>query len=923
MNRFLLLSVLLPGCLAAAFSAEAKSVTADQALQRVTGNAAMKPMGMGAIRTNPVLAHTFTATAAESEPMVYVFNRGAGRGYIVTPADDMFPAVLGYGDTGDFNIDSIPDAMKSFLEDYAREIEYTVSNNSGEVACMAIADPGWAPVEPLLTTQWDQDLPYSLNCPDLVLLDSSGSPTGQTIPTVTGCVATSLAQVMNYHKWPDVGVGSNKYEWKTYSDVESKVLELDFSKIHFDWDNMLPKYTTAADGTKNYNDAQAKAVADLMYACGISVNMTYNMAQAGGSGAVSRQQSVALVNNFKYSRSIRYKYRDYCSSAEFERIIYDNLKEGLPVLYNGRSSAGGHSFVCDGYSGNHYFHFNWGWSGISDGYFYLARLDPTTQGIGGSSGGFNTNQGISYNIRPVRDGVDTGEAEKGAFTCVGDFNYLERKESSSTSGETLTYTYFNVTNPINSYNAGFWNLSAATFTGYLGVVVRDSEGSDVFVPGVTVTNIASNAGYTRIPAYLESFGEGVYTIHPAFYDPAAEDGDLMQIANGHKGYVVMTVDADGERTFRNLDTDDLVATAPQMMVNCFNYSGSVLANAGHDYLITVTNLSPNTDYYGDLTLVLKNSRGVQLTTKPLGKYDIPAGLTIPMSFNLNLDVLKATYKVSFRDSYGRDLPGEFPLTISGKATSITTQLRTMSFSPTDILPQTSTDVVFQVGNYGQTDVAAPKFALLYAPTGETPSKGWTFSYGSLTIPSGKAYNLSLTGCPFNLDEGDYDIIIYWYEPQTDGTEKPVAISGRYQLRVGYPVESVALQEQHKAVAAGDSVQLTADITPTNATFRTLAWTSSNDAVATVDNEGRVAAVAPGQAYISATAHNGATDLCEIEVKEPSAIDSIGADSAEPVKAVYTTSGIKVLDCPTAAQIDALEGGVYILQKEDGAVKIKK
>ncbi len=915
--------MLLCAC-AVSLTAAATPVTPDQALQRAIGQASSSKMKKKPAKGTARLAHTFRATT-EQEPTLYVFNKGTGDGYMITPADDRFPALLGYGDNGDFNIDEISPAMKSFIEDYSREIDYAIKNETEDSRTSAIASPGWEPIAPLLKSKWDQGNPYNLCSPPLEVIDATGSPTGQQIPTVTGCVATSMAQVMYYHKWPDVGVGSNSYEWKTYSDVLAKQLKCDFTQMRFDWDNMLDTYSYDQNGNPTWSEAQAKAVADLMYACGISVNMSYNMEQAGGSGAVSRQQSFALVDYFKYSKSIRYKYRDYCPSWEFEEIIYNNLKEGLPVLYNGRGSAGGHSFVCDGYGGDHYFHFNWGWSGVSDGYFYLARLSPQTLGIGGAAGGFNSGQGISYNIRPVKDGVDTGTPELPYFNCVGNFDFDSRAELTAANGSKLMYTNFKVTAPVSGYNAGFWNMSSTPFTGYIGVAVQDKDGKINFVPGLECKALQSNSGTQKIPAYLEKFKEGTYTVYPAFINTVDEESDFIHVVNGYRDHVTMTVDAEGNRTFTDATIEEELATAPELAVTCFSYAGKIYSNNSHDFLMSVANHTSDKDYYGDLTMVIKDSRGRELTKMPIGKYDIPAGLTIPYSFSLTLEVLKKDYIVSFRDSYGRDLPGEYPLSVSETGKALTTQLRIMSFSPTEILPKSTIDnITFQVGNYGTTAITAPQFGIAYYKLGETTGKGWNFQYPNLSIESNRIYNLTLTGLPVDLDEGDYEVRMYYYEPAAaaegeEPTTKRVTISGPIAVRVGYPVETVTMNEHAIQLKPGETRKLATSLTPDNATFRILTWISSNPAVATVDNKGNVTAADEGHAYISATAYNGANDVCEITVSGSSEISEIEASGARII-AVYSASGIKVLDSPTAEALLGLPAGLYMVQTDKGTYK---
>ena len=103
--------MLLCAC-AVSLTAAATPVTPDQALQRAIGQASSSKMKKKPAKGTARLAHTFRATT-EQEPTLYVFNKGTGDGYMITPADDRFPALLGYGDNGDFNIDEISPAMKA------------------------------------------------------------------------------------------------------------------------------------------------------------------------------------------------------------------------------------------------------------------------------------------------------------------------------------------------------------------------------------------------------------------------------------------------------------------------------------------------------------------------------------------------------------------------------------------------------------------------------------------------------------------------------------------------------------------------------------------------------------------------------------------------------------------------------------------
>ena len=913
---------LLSGLVLAAPSLTARTLTPAQALQRLDGAPATKMMKARPVASQIKLAHTFTASDS-AKPMVYVFDKGAGNGYLVMAADDLFPAVIGYGDHGTFDIATVPAAMKSFIEDYARQMEYITASYADKAALSAVADDGdeRQPVAPLLKSTWNQDAPYNGMAPTLELIDSeTGKVTGQTIETPTGCVATSMAQVMYYHKWPDTGTGSHGYDWQPYRDVLKKNLKCDFSQTSFDWDNMLDNYTEGY-----YSEKQAQAVAQLMYACGISVDMNYNTDAAGGSGAQSKKQASALPAYFKYSKGIRYKYRDFCTSAEFEDAIYNDLSQGLPVLYHGRGTAGGHSFVCDGYAGNHYFHFNWGWGGMSDGYFYLARLDPANLGIGGGGGAFNTCQGIIYNVRPVRDGVDNGTPELPYFVCNGNFDFLQEKTVTATDGKDHAFAFFTVTSPMAYYgNAGIFNLSASDFNGYLGIVF-EKEGGDqpYFIPSMEAKDLTPGMGATQVNAMLETLEPGKYRLRPAYYDTDHENMDYVNAINGYRNYVNLVVAEDGTRTYTNCDRKDDAATAPQMAVTGFNYTGTINKGAAKTYLVTLANYSETDDYYGDLTLVLRSRTGRELGTFPLGNYNTPAGQTLSGNASITLDVLKGNYKIGFRDSYGRDLPGEYSISLQGPVSELTTDLRVNSFTPTDIEPHTTINTItFQVGNYGKTNVVAPKFGIGIYKVGESQGKGWTWSYPQATLNVNYIYTLRLNGLPVNLDEGEYNVEMYWYPANEDGTEgtERVLIGKGIRMRVGYPVTMLSFADNRLELETGKSARADVTIYPENATFRTLTWTSANPAVATVDSEGNITGVAAGTAYVTATAYNGASANVLVKVSGESGVEDILA-SAEPILAVYTLTGVKLLDAPADADLQSLAPGLYIAVTASGSYKM--
>lgn len=399
MNKYLL-SLLSALSVAGLISAE--TLTPEQALKRA-GLSKITPTR--SMNTLPV----FTSLTKSGEPTVYIFDNLHTDGYIMISADDVAAPILGYSDNSSFNSEEMPPQMKWWIEECGRQIEY--ARNSGYAQYSSTSRSGKTEISPLLSTIWNQGTPFNNDCPKV-----NGTK------TPTGCVATAMAQVMNYWKYPEVGTGAGII--KLPDTGKQDVLQ--FRQKKFDWGNMIDSYNGS------YTDEQAAAVAYLMKACGYSCDMAYT---PNSSGALSINAAKALFENFKYNPNLQYLNRDYLSATEWENIIYAELAAKRPVLYGGRSSSVGHEFVCDGYDGNGYFHFNWGWGGMSDGYFLLDALNPGAVGTGGGTGGgFNFGQDIVVGIQPEATPVQNPRLVQGGWltaTVTGNKMSLKLKYNNS------------------------------------------------------------------------------------------------------------------------------------------------------------------------------------------------------------------------------------------------------------------------------------------------------------------------------------------------------------------------------------------------------------------------------------------------------------------------------------------------------------
>ena len=302
----------------------------------------------------------------------YIFNAEGNGGFVIVSADDRTEAILAYADQGYFDTSAMPENVRKWLEGYAEQIK---ALGNSEVKSVPRRTEK-AAVEPLITCHWNQGSPYNLRCPD----DEEGT-------SVTGCVATAMAQVMYYHQWPQEATAVIP-AYKTWE----KGLDMpELPAIVFKWDKMKDEYKYDETGEA------AEAVAELMLYCGQAVEMDYT-----SSGSAANVSAATMIYYFGYSKTAKDVSRRNYTTLDWENMIYNEVYNCRPVLYGGSSTSGGHEFVIDGYDGNGFFHVNWGWGSYCDGYFLLSVLNPNGRGIGGgsSSDGYSIGQDAVIGLQP-------------------------------------------------------------------------------------------------------------------------------------------------------------------------------------------------------------------------------------------------------------------------------------------------------------------------------------------------------------------------------------------------------------------------------------------------------------------------------------------------------------------------------------------
>ncbi len=311
-------------------------------------------------------------------PLFYAINFEEG-GFVLVSATDAAIPVLGYSPEGEFSLQDQSPSMLHWIKGYELQLDEIIRDDIpatpgivNEWSALMNYSPADSPntreirgVEPLLPSRWNQGSPYNDLCPE----DNTG-PGGHVY---SGCVATAMSQIIYYWRYPLQGIGSSGY----YSDYG--YLFVDFSEAEYRYEEMTNSIT-AAD---HYE------MAEIQYHCGVAVDMMYS---GSGSGAYSFDAATALRNHFGYSNTLTLKSKDDYSDVAWADLMKQNLDNGWPMYYNGYGS-GGHAFNLDGYQGDDYFHFNWGWGGTANGYFYLNNLNPN-----GSN--FNEGQGAIVNFVP-------------------------------------------------------------------------------------------------------------------------------------------------------------------------------------------------------------------------------------------------------------------------------------------------------------------------------------------------------------------------------------------------------------------------------------------------------------------------------------------------------------------------------------------
>lgn len=461
----------------------AREVTAEQARQTATRFWQSTPKTRGEAAPAWQLVRDSESAATRSSgahPAYYVFDNTAGPGFVIVAGDDVAMPVLGYSFDSEFPSGTLPPNLQAWLDGLRETVNKARATGwkaESHVTQAWASTHGSTPVVKLETALWNQDDPYNRLC-----------PTYQGSPTYTGCTTTALTIVMHYHQWPERGTGSlPSYTTKSYG-----ISVPGFALGHaYDWANMKPKYAYTYQGNASdyeytytaFTETEATAVATLMRDCAVMLQSDFG---PDGTGAYTSDIPNRLIDHMGYDRQTRWLYRPNYSTAEWNRIMQDELNNDRPIIYSGYNAQSGHAFVLDGYTNDNYYSVNWGWGGYCNGYFLLTALDPEGQGIGGSDH-YNNDQIAVVGMQP--------DAGNSAYEELRFVEYTDPETGRTYKGITVEGNIARG-ETIQIYAGLICNYGNLPFSGEMKVAVTDQDNRiirDIYTQ--QIRDLGVNYGY--------------------------------------------------------------------------------------------------------------------------------------------------------------------------------------------------------------------------------------------------------------------------------------------------------------------------------------------------------------------------------------------------------------------------------------------
>lgn len=559
-------------------------------------------MDVGDIFNRLLFSTSILKSSVDKNRDIYIFNINESSGFIIVSGDDAAIPILAYSKSGSITPKKTPKNIIKWLEGYRHQIQFIKKNNieqSGEIEALWNGKVNQLKsthnsVAPLLSTKWDQAPYVNAKCP----YDATYNEL-----TVTGCPATAMAQIMKYWEYPEKGFGFHSYQHNKYG-----TLSANFGSTYYNWDEMPNTVNSTND-----------AVTTLMYHCGVAVEMDYNVSSEGGSSSYvikddnnrhPDEQTVenALITYFGYASTIEGIERVNYSDAVWKDILKTELDAGRPIQYAG-FGQGGHTFVCDGYDVNEYFHMNWGWGGYYDGYYLIDALFPGSGGIGSGAGSYNDGQQALIGIKPP------DESQSYELEIYSD---VEIDKSTIAYGEGFTVSTDILNDGTNTFNGDYCAAvfdENDAFVGFVEIKTGYSLVHDYhYTDGIEFTTngmLSLLPGDYYVNIFYRSTGGNWNIINADFWDVLTYDYVEIEVVNENLISLYSTINLQTNAIYSNDSLSVWLDIANYSTVDFSGIFDVSLFNLEGDFVITIeekTNmgLSSNSHYVNGLTFSTDN-----------------------------------------------------------------------------------------------------------------------------------------------------------------------------------------------------------------------------------------------------------------------------------------------------------------------------
>lgn len=632
---------------------QARMITEDEALQRVT-QYSIKSSVKGIHNVSKSLKLAYVEQSNDSN-FLYVFNKGVNKGFIISSGDDRTLAVCGYSDEGTFDPNNIPPEMKWWLSNYVNQIRY-INDNDVKTKAPTLKTLKKS-VSPLLgDIMWNQTDPYNLYCPvDTV--------TNKVCPT--GCVPVAFAMVMRYYSYPSKGHGS-----ATYTDEHGVTRSVNFANSTYDWSKINSFYTP------NSSQESKEAVAKLIYEMGIASKVNYSYTY--GSGALTSNACYGLVKYFGYDPGMQYLTRNYCPDDQWNEILINEIDNHRPVIYGGMSVSNAHQFILDGYDTNGYYHINWGWGGISNGYYSINILNPLIVGTSGSLNGYNGGQDAVIGIAPAYQ-----SKSRGAMMSV---KRMAIESDTLQIGRPFALNLFNV------YNYGYQDFESG---GEVGVGLFNDDNQLVAVAGSLPVS-------QTIPVYGGNYLLRLTATIPSNIENDSYSMCMVQKIKGSDEYIKGQTDVSTGVLYVTKSDNGAVVTDYAAKLEVSNWQTQTLYRAMRGSLECSISNASQREYRNFLYLNVSDiSTGQTLALCDSVNVDILGDATTDVVFNPTLNLPVGQYNVHVYDSSGKVVNGDGAIINILEPTNGTLCARNLLAGNNNIISQGVFDFSGTLTNTGQ------------------------------------------------------------------------------------------------------------------------------------------------------------------------------------------------------------------------------